>query len=93
MEALSTAGSAHSLRQTPGHCSASQGQGSGNWSRCGNGLDPQFETVGVRICAPGPGENSGVEAEVRQCETAESAGAIEAAAAHITGRQHKKALP
>ena len=89
MEALSTAGSAHSLRQAPGHSSASQGQG----SRCGNGLDPEFEAVGVRICAPGPGENSGVEAEVGQCETAESAGAIEAGAAHIIVRQHKKALP
>jgi len=89
MEALSTAGSAHSLRQAPGHCSTNQGQG----SRSGNGLDPEFEAVGGRICAPGPGENSGAQAEVRQCETAEAAGAIETVAAHITGRQHKKALP
>ena len=89
MEALSTAGSAHSLRPAPGHCSTNQGQG----SRCGNGLDPEFEAVDVRICAPGPRENSGAQAEVRQCDTAESAGAIEAGAAHITGRQHKKALP
>ncbi len=89
MEAMSTAGSAHSLRQAPGHSSASQGQG----TRRGHRFDPEFEAVGIWICAPGPRENSGAQAEVRKCETTESAGAIEAGAAHITGRQHKKTLP
>ena len=89
MEALSTAGSAHSLRQAPSHSSASQRQG----TRRGHRFDPEFEAVGIWICAPGPGENSRAQAEVGQGEITESAGATEAVAAHITGRQHKKTLP
>ena len=88
MEALSTAGSAHSLRQAPSHSSASQRQG----TRRGHRFDPEFEAVGIWICAPGPGENSRAQAEVGQGEITESAGATEAVAAHITGRQHKKTL-